>query len=383
MLTGPDHPAQALLQANTALLRASPNPRVGCVLVNPSGEVIGQGSTQQAGGPHAEVMALRDAQALGHSAAGATAYVTLEPCCHHGRTGPCCDALVHAGISRVVAALPDPNPLVAGQGFARLRAAGVAVDIASDSADPALRDWAAAARELNIGFFSRMLRRTPWVRLKTAASVDGVTALPNGQSQWITGEAARADGHAWRARACAVLTGIGTVLQDRPRLDVRGIDTPRQPALVVVDSDLQTPPDAPLFGPSRPVLIYAATPHAARQAALERSGATVVYLPEASAPGATSPKVDLAAMLRDLALREMNEVHVEAGHKLNGSLLRAGLVDDLLVYLAPLWLGTGAGMSNWGPLTQLADGLALEFHSTEMVGADLRVLARVAGRGFF
>ena len=377
------HLSQALQQAQAALLRANPNPRVGCVLVNPAGQVIGQGSTQPAGGPHAEVMALRDAQALGHATAGATAYVTLEPCCHHGRTGPCCDALIHAGIGRVVAALPDPNPLVAGQGFARLRAAGVAVEIASDSDHPALRDWAAAARELNIGFFSRMLRRTPWVRLKTAASVDGVTALPNGQSQWITGEAARADGHAWRARACAVLTGIGTVLQDRPRLDVRGIDTPRQPALVVVDSDLQTPPDAALFTPQRPVLIYAATPHAARQAALERSGATVVYVPEASAPGAASPKVDLAAMLRDLALREMNEVHVEAGHKLNGSLLRAGLVDDLLVYLAPLLLGTGAGMSNLGPLTQLADGLALEFRSTEMVGADLRVLARVAGRGVF
>ena len=387
MLTRPDHLAQALQQAQAALLRANPNPRVGCVLVNPAGRVIGQGSTQQAGGPHAEVMALRDAQALGHATAGATAYVTLEPCCHHGRTGPCCDALVHAGIGRVVAALPDPNPLVTGQGFARLRAAGVVVEVASDSADPAVRDWAAAARELNIGFFSRMLRRTPWVRLKTAASVDGVTALPNGQSQWITGEAARADGHAWRARACAVLTGIGTVLQDRPRLDVRGIDTPRQPALVVVDSDLQTPPDAalftPLFGPRRQVLIYAATPHAARQAALERSGATVVYLPNTTAPDTASPKVDLAAMLRDLALREMHEVHVEAGHKLNGSLLRAGLVDDVLVYLAPLWLGTGAGMSNLGPLTQLTDGLALEFQSAQMVGADLRVLARVAGRGVF
>ena len=381
------HLAQALQQAQAALLRANPNPRVGCVLVNPAGQVIGQGSTQQAGGPHAEVMALRDAQALGHSTAGASAYVTLEPCCHHGRTGPCCDALVHAGISRVIAALPDPNPLVAGQGFARLRAAGVAVEVGSDSDHPGMRDWAAAARELNIGFFSRMLRGTPWVRLKTAASVDGVTALPNGQSQWITGEAARADGHAWRARACAVLTGIGTVLQDRPRLDVRGIDTPRQPALVVVDSDLQTPPDAALFTPllipRRPVLIYAATPHAARQAALERSGATVVYLPDTSAQGTASPKVDLAAMLRDLALREVHEVHVEAGHKLNGSLLRAGLVDDVLVYLAPLWLGTGAGMSNLGPLTQLADGLALEFQSAQMVGADLRVLARVAGRGVF
>jgi diaminohydroxyphosphoribosylaminopyrimidine deaminase/5-amino-6-(5-phosphoribosylamino)uracil reductase len=368
------HIAAALRLAESAATLTSPNPRVGCVLVGADGSVIGQGHTQAAGGPHAEVMALRHAQEQGHSTQGATAYVTLEPCAHQGRTGPCCDALIAASIARVVASVQDPNPLVAGLGFARLRAAGVQVEVGAD---------AQQARALNIGFFSRMLRRTPWVRLKTAASVDGVTALPNGQSQWITGEAARADGHAWRARACAVLTGIGTVLQDQPRLDVRGIETPRQPALVIVDSDLQTPPDARLFAPQRPVLIYAATQHAARQAALERSGATVVYLPGAAASEAASPKVDLAAMLRDLALREMNEIHVEAGHKLNGSLLRAGLVDELLVYLAPLWLGTGAGMSNWGPLTQLADGLALEFQSAQMVGADLRVLARVAGRGVF
>jgi len=263
--------------------------------------------------------------------------------------------------------------------------------VASASADPALQAWAAAARELNLGFFSRMVRKTPWVRLKTAASLDGVTALPNGQSQWITGEAARADGHAWRARACALLTGIGTVLQDRPRLDVRGLETPRQPMLVVVDSDLQTPPDAPLFAAKRPVVIYAAKPHPQRQAALERSGATVVFLPGAPAqPHSTaqpappaSPKVDLAAMLRDLATREINELHVEAGHKLNGSLLRAGLVDEFLVYLAPLWLGTGAGMSNFGPLAHLADGLALRFHSIEPVGDDVRLVARVAGRDNF
>ncbi len=377
------HLAQALQQARAALLRASPNPRVGCVLVNPQGQRIGQGSTQQAGGPHAEVMALRDAQAGGHATEGATAYVTLEPCCHQGRTGPCTGALLDAGIARVVAAVADPNPLVAGQGLARLRAAGLAVELASGSADPALQAWAAAARELNIGFFSRMQRNTPWVRLKVAASLDGVTALPNGQSQWITGEAARADGHAWRARACAVLTGIGTVLQDQPRLDVRGVDTPRQPMLVIVDSDLQTPPDAPLFAPRRPVLVYAATQRPALQAALEHSGATVVYLPGAAAQGGTSPKVDLAAMLRDLAARGVNELHVEAGHKLNGSLLRAGLVDELLVYLAPQWLGTGAGMSAFGPLAQLADGLALNFRSVEMVGQDVRLLARVAGRDVF
>jgi diaminohydroxyphosphoribosylaminopyrimidine deaminase/5-amino-6-(5-phosphoribosylamino)uracil reductase len=384
----PNHPAQhhltqALAQAQAALLRASPNPRVGCVLVNPQGQVIGQGSTQQAGGPHAEVMALRDAQARGHATAGATAYVTLEPCCHQGRTGPCTEALIGAGIGRVLAALPDPNPLVAGQGVARLRAGGVAVEVASDSADPALQAWAAAARELNIGFFSRMQRQTPWVRMKVAASLDGVTALPNGQSQWITGEAARADGHAWRARACAVLTGIGTVLQDQPRLDVRGVDTPRQPVLAIVDSDLQTPPDAPLFAPQRPVWVYAATPQPARQAALERSGATVVYLPGAPAQDGASPKVDLASMLRDLATRGINELHVEAGHKLNGSLLRAGLVDELLVYLAPQWLGSGAGMSNFGPLAQLADSLALTFRGVKMVGHDVRLLARVAGHDAF
>jgi len=384
----PDHPAQhhltqALAQAQVALLRASPNPRVGCVLVNALGQVIGQGSTQQAGSPHAEVMALRDAQARGHATAGATAYVTLEPCCHQGRTGPCTEALIGAGIGRVLAALPDPNPLVAGQGVARLRAAGLAVEVASDSADPALQAWAAAARELNIGFFSRMQRQTPWVRMKVAASLDGVTALPNGQSQWITGEAARADGHAWRARACAVLTGIGTVLQDQPRLDVRGVDTPRQPMLVIVDSALQTPPDAPLFAPQRPVLVYAATQQPARQAALERSGAAVTHLPGAASQEVASPKVDLAAMLRDLAARGVNELHVEAGHKLNGSLLRAGLVDELLVYLAPQWLGSGAGMSNFGPLEQLADGLALNFRGVEMVGRDVRLLARVTGRDTF
>jgi diaminohydroxyphosphoribosylaminopyrimidine deaminase/5-amino-6-(5-phosphoribosylamino)uracil reductase len=377
------HTASALQLAESALWRTSPNPRVGCVLVNAPGEVIGQGSTQQAGGPHAEVMALRDAQTRGHATQGATAYVTLEPCAHQGRTGPCCDALVQAGIKHVVAALPDPNPLVAGKGFAHLRAAGVTVQVASESADPALQAWASAARELNLGFFSRMVRKTPWVRLKTAASLDGITALPNGQSQWITGEAARLDGHAWRARACALLTGIGTVLQDRPRLDVRGLDTPRQPTLVVVDSDLQTPPDAALFAPQRPVFIYAANPHPERQAALERSGATVVYLPGAPSSAGVGPKVDLAAMLRDLAARGINELHVEAGHKLNGSLLRAGLVDEFLVYLAPLWLGTGAGMSNLGPLASLTEGLALQFRSLEPVGADVRLIARLAGRDAF
>jgi len=359
--------------AESALWLTSPNPRVGCVLVNADGQIIGQGSTQRAGGPHAEVVALRDAAAQGHSTLGATAYVTLEPCSHHGRTGPCCDALIQAGIRHVVASLQDPNPRVSGQGFDRLRAAGVEVTVGPG---------AAQSRELNLGFFSRMVRKTPWVRMKAAASLDGVTALPNGQSQWITGPQARADGHAWRARACAVLTGIGTVLQDNPRLDARGVDAPRQPTLVVVDSDLQTPPDATLFRAQRPVLIYAANPHPQREVMLQECGATVVYLPGALGQ-VGQPKVDLQAMLRDLAVREINELHVEAGHKLNGSLLRAGLVDEMLVYLAPKWLGTGAGMSNFGPLTQLADGVPLEFRSVDTLGEDLRLLVRVAGRDVF
>ncbi|MFY8042253.1 MAG: bifunctional diaminohydroxyphosphoribosylaminopyrimidine deaminase/5-amino-6-(5-phosphoribosylamino)uracil reductase RibD, partial [Rhodoferax sp.] len=244
---------RAMDQAGSALRITSPNPHVGCILASQTGDVIGQGHTQQAGGPHAEVMALRDAAAHGHSVVGATAYVTLEPCSHHGRTGPCCDALVEAGIQKVVATILDPNPLVSGQGFERLRAAGVEVELLEPT-DP----LAIASREINIGFFSRMIRKAPWVRMKVAASLDGTTALDNGASQWITASEARADGHAWRARSCAILTGIGTVLADRPTLNVRLVDTPRQPHLVVVDSDLQTPLDAPVFIANRAVFIYSA-----------------------------------------------------------------------------------------------------------------------------
>jgi diaminohydroxyphosphoribosylaminopyrimidine deaminase/5-amino-6-(5-phosphoribosylamino)uracil reductase len=361
--------ARALQLAERGLWLTQPNPRVGCVIVGPDGQLLGEGHTQRAGGPHAEIMALADAAARGHTVRGATAYVTLEPCAHQGRTGPCCDALAAAGIAKVVASLQDPNPKVAGQGFARLRAAGVQVEVGPG---------AAASRELNIGFFSRMLRGTPWVRMKIAASLDGQTALENGASQWITAEAARADGHAWRARACAVLTGVGTVREDDPRLDVRLVDTPRQPQLVVVDSRLKTPPSAALFQPRRPVRIYAAVPDAPRQAALQARGASVRHCP---GPG---NKVDLAAMLRDLARQdEVNEVHVEAGFKLNGSLLRAGLVDELLVYLAPRLLGRGRGMADIGALTALDQGVALQLRETTTIGPDLRILARVAGHDHF
>ena len=359
---------RSLSSAQEALFKSAPNPRVGCVLTSPTGDVLGQGHTQQAGGPHAEIMALRDAADNGHDVRGATAWVTLEPCSHHGKTGPCCDALIRAGIRKVVASIADPNPLVAGQGFERLRAAGVEVEVGPGAAE---------SRELNIGFFSRMVRKTPWVRLKVAASLDGKTALPDGTSQWITGEAARADGHAWRARACAVLTGIGTVLDDDPSLDVRLVDTPRQPHLVVVDSQLQTPLDAKLFLPKRRCYIYCAVDHPERAAALTAQGAEVIRLP---GPG---NKVDLAAMLTDLARREVNEVHVEAGHKLNGSLVREGLVDEFIVYLAPKLLGEGRDMASFGPLGELAAALPLEFKSVESVGADLRIVARVQGRDHF
>lgn len=363
---------RALELARQARLLCPPNPAVGCVLVSPDGQILGEGQTQRTGAAHAEVMALRAAQARGLAVAGATAFVTLEPCAHQGRTGPCCDALIQAGIGKVVASLEDPNPRVAGAGFARLRAAGIEVVVGPG---------AAASRELNIGFFSRMVRQLPWVRLKIAASLDGKTALDNGTSQWITAEAARADGHAWRARACALLTGIGTVLEDDPQLDVRPVPTERQPPLVVVDSRLETPLTARLFNSARGVLIYTATSDAGKTQALQARGATVIALPEPAPAGPA--KVDLAAMLRDLAGREVNELHVEAGHKLNGSLVRLGLVDEFLVYLAPKLIGQGRDMANFGPLSALSQALPLVFQSTQLLGPDLRILARVAGRDDF
>jgi diaminohydroxyphosphoribosylaminopyrimidine deaminase/5-amino-6-(5-phosphoribosylamino)uracil reductase len=360
--------------AAQALWLTSPNPRVGCVITATDGTVLGQGHTQRAGGPHAEIMALRDAQSHGHSVQGATAWVTLEPCAHQGRTGPCCDALASAGIARVVMAMRDPNPLVAGQGMARLAAAGVQTELLDARSETAVQ-----ARELNIGFFSRMERQLPWVRMKVATSLDGQTALQNGQSQWITGPEARADGHAWRARACAVLTGIGTVLEDDPLLNVRGLNAPRQPHLVVVDSRLDMPLNAKLLDTqgsgeqARQIWIYTATTeHADKRAALTARGVTVIDCP---GPGG---KVELAAMLRDLARREINELHVEAGHKLNGSLIREGLVDEFLVYLAPQLLGPGQGMAHLPALTELSGAVQLAFHAVDRIGPDVRLLLRRA-----
>jgi diaminohydroxyphosphoribosylaminopyrimidine deaminase/5-amino-6-(5-phosphoribosylamino)uracil reductase len=351
--------SQALQLAENGLLSSAPNPAVGCVIVK-DGQIIGSGFTQLPGGNHAEIQALQDAAAKGHDVRGATVYVTLEPCSHFGRTPPCADALVRAGVAKVVAAMADPNPLVAGQGMARLQAAGIAVESGI---------LAAQARELNIGFFTRMLSGKPWVRLKVAASLDGKTALHNGQSQWITSQAARDDGHMWRARAGAILTGIGTVKEDNPQLTVRTVQLERQPLRVIVDSKLSISPDAKiLVGGGN--LIFSATVNAEKQALLEQQGAEVVVLPNAGG------KVDLPQVILELGKRQINELHVEAGSKLNASLIREHCVDELLVYLAPTILGDGRGMFNLPALENLQDKLSLKFHEIKQIGEDLRILAR-------
>ncbi len=350
--------ARALRLAEHGLYGTSPNPRVGCVLVK-DGEMAGEGWHAKAGEPHAEVHALHMA---GSKAQGATAYVTLEPCSHHGRTPPCADALIAAGVARVVAAMQDPNPLVAGQGLERLRKAGIKVEFGL---------MEAAARELNIGFHARMTRGVPWVRSKIAASLDGRTALNNGESKWITSEAARQDVQHWRARSCVVLTGIGTVLADDPQLNVRSMVTPRQPLRAVVDSALRLPPDAQLLR-QRGLLVYTAAEDAAKAAMLEQAGAQVVR-----APGADG-QVDLQAALRDLAARGANEVLVEAGSKLNGRLLKQDLVDELLLYLAPQLLGDlGRGMAALGELTALDQRIELEWRDVRHAGRDLRIMAKL------
>ncbi len=351
----------ALDWAARAMYITAPNPRVGCVIVR-DGVVLGAGHTQAAGQAHAEVMALRDAAARGNDVQGATAYVTLEPCNHHGRTPPCSDALVAAGLGRVVMALTDPNPLVDGKGLDKLRAAGIALT------SGVLADQAYA---LNIGFFSRMQRARPWVRMKTAASLDGRTALHNGQSQWITGETARADGHAWRARACAILTGIGTVKADNPQLNVRAIATPRQPRRIIVDSRLEIDLEARVLQGDASWIV-AAVPDPAKEAALRAAGHDVIVLPNAFG------KVDLPALMLELGRREINELHVEAGVKLNGSLIREGCVDEFLVYLAPCLIGDAQGMFGLPALQDLDQKVRLHFQDITPMGEDLRILARIA-----
>jgi diaminohydroxyphosphoribosylaminopyrimidine deaminase / 5-amino-6-(5-phosphoribosylamino)uracil reductase len=418
----------------------SPNPSVVCVLQSTNGAYV-FGQTQPRGWAHAEVIALRAARAAQLDLRSATAYVSLEPCAHQGHTPPCSSALIEAGVAKVVVSLLDPNPLVAGKGAQQLRDAGIEVEVL-----PANSPQAVASRELNMGFFSRMIRKTPWVRMKVAASLDGVTALPNGQSQWITGAAARADGQAWRARSCAVLTGMGTVLADDPLLNVRSllsvahadallnallplppeikrdiqpsqerfqIPAPRQPHLVIVDSQLDLPLNAKLLQtlgqrgePSslyaqntidliapRDLLVYHFSQNDQKIKALEALGVKLIYMPESG-----SSKVDLAAMMRDLAVnQEINELHVEAGFKLNGSLLKAGLVDEMVMYQAPKLLGAGMGVANLSPLASLQDlptSQDLVYQSVDLIGpqqengqqdlsTDLRIVARVRGRDQF
>ncbi len=362
---------RAITLALSSIGLSDPNPRVGCVIHDASGQLAGEGFTQQAGGPHAEVMALRQAAAAGIELTGGTAWVSLEPCAHHGRTPPCADALVDAGLARVVVATTDPFVQVAGQGIARLREAGITVDLAEAGA------ITRAAHELNIGFFSRVLRGRPWMRMKIAASLDGRTALADGSSQWITGEAARADGQAWRRRAGAVLTGIGTVRDDDPRLDVRLAPTVHQPLRVVLDSDFATPPSARLLAAPGQALVVGARAHPGRMAALRDAGAEVLLLP------GPQGQVDLPALIDKLARDGVNELHVEAGATLNAALLQTGLVDELLLYLAPKLLGPGRDLAALPALQQLSQARVMRFEDVYRVGDDLCLRLRCGGSDSF
>ena len=360
MFSGSDYEymAQALRLAEKGLYSTSPNPRVGCVLVH-GRRIVGSGWHERAGTPHAEINAL---VAAGEAARGATAYLTLEPCAHHGRTPPCADALVNAGIVRLVAAMEDPNPLVSGKGFAKLQDAGIEVQTGL---------MASEANALNIGFVARMSQGRPWVRMKIAASLDGKTALNNGVSQWITSEAARRDGHRLRARSCAVMTGIGSVLADNPRLTVRHLETSRQPLRVVVDNRLEIPVDARLLRGGGE-LIFTATASEGTIGALHEVGARVIVLPD------QKDSVDLPAMMRKLADFEINEVLVEAGWRLNGALINAGVVDELVIYLAPYFIGDMArGMLKLPQLTDLEEKRALTIEDIRKIGPDIRITARL------
>ena len=361
--------ARALQLAAHGLYTTGVNPRVGCVLVK-GDQIIGEGWHERAGEGHAEVMALRDAAARGHCAQGATAYVTLEPCAHHGKTPPCAEALIQAKVGRVVAAMEDPNPLVAGKGFALLQAAGIAV------AAPLM---AAEAEALNVGFIKRMRQHLPWVRLKMAGSLDGRSALANGQSQWITSPEARADGHRYRARAQAIITGVGTLIADDPLLTARDVSAPvgqsGQPAplasalRVVVDSHLRTPTTAKILQGG--CLIATAETDLEKTAALQAAGAEVICLSDANG------RVDLKALLAFLAQRGVNEAHVEAGPRLSGVFLKAGLVDEIVIYMAPCVLGSDArGWFDDLNLSSLDQKRTLKFQDVRMIGSDLRVIAR-------
>ena len=351
------HMAHALQLAERGLYTTSPNPRVGCVIVKDE-VMVGSGWHQQAGQPHAEIHALREA---GDAARGATVYVTLEPCSHHGRTPPCAEALIGTGVARVVVAMQDPNPQVAGNGLALLQKAGIATECGLLEVQ---------ASELNAGFIKRMVMGHPWLRIKTASSLDGKTALSSGVSKWITGAPARHDVHRLRARSCAILTGIGTVLADDPQLNVRGVETTRQPLKVIVDSHLQTPPSAKILG-GAPTLIACAEPDARRMAALEAAGAEIRCLP------GDAGQVDLGTLLSILAQRGINEVMTEAGATLNGALIAAGFVDEWVMYVAPVLLGdTARGLFALAEPAQMDQRRKLVLRDIRQVGADIRITAQ-------
>lgn len=354
---------QALALAQSAIGLSDPNPRVGCVIGDEKGTVFGTGHTQVAGGPHAEVMALAAARDHGAPLRGATVWVSLEPCAHHGRTPPCCEALIAAQVARVVVAVGDPFPEVSGRGIEALRRAGVQVDLAGP-------EHAAAARELNIGFFSRIERQRPWVRLKVAASLDGRTSLPDGSSQWITGPEARLDTHAWRKRASAVVTGIGTVLADDPRMDVRLVETARQPLRLVLDSGLRIPLAARVIqapGPACVAYDPSRHPGSDKIAALRDMGVDALAL----AGGDPVERArQLVGWLND---HQANEVHLEAGATLNGSFLRANVVDELLVYLAPALMVGGPPIAALDTPARMADVRRYQLHGAEQFGTDLRL----------
>lgn len=347
---------RALRLAARGLYTTTPNPRVGCVIVN-NGQVVGEGAHLKAGEPHAEVHALR---AAGEQARGATAYVTLEPCSHFGRTPPCADALVNAGVSRVVVAMQDPNPLVAGNGIARLQAQGIAVTVGVCEAQ---------ARALNPGFIQRMTQQRPYVRLKVAASLDGGTALGNGRSQWITSAAARKDVHHWRAQSCAIVTGIASILQDDSSLTVRDVNTPRQPLRVIVDSQLRIPIDAKVLQDGNALVAYAQG-DAAKLEMLQVMGVRTLQAPNAQG------QVDLAALMQALTALPCNEVLIEAGATLNGAFMQSGLVDELLLYYAPKLMGnTARGMFVLPALAQMSDVHDLNILDVRQFGQDIRIQA--------
>jgi diaminohydroxyphosphoribosylaminopyrimidine deaminase / 5-amino-6-(5-phosphoribosylamino)uracil reductase len=366
MYSAVDHQfmSKALAEAQKALYLSNPNPRVGCVIVKDD-KVIGKGFTQKVGSAHAEIQALANAKSLGNDPAGSTIYVTLEPCSHTGRTPPCVDALIAAKPKAIFVAMSDPNPLVGGKGLEKLKTAGIVVHCGLMEAE---------AHALNPGFISRMTRGLPWVRMKIAASLDGKTALPDGRSQWITGPLARADGHHWRAQACAIVTGVGTVKEDDPTLNVRDVQTERQPWRIIVDSKLETPPAAKILNnidQSGVIIVCASLDGPEMQ---QKAKAFTARGIEVIAMANPSGKVDLPKLFSYLAKeREMNEIHIESGFKLNGSLLRENCVDELLLYYAPFLMGDGIGMANVAPLNSLNDREQWQIIDHSLFGSDLRL----------